>query len=221
MGTDPGGAAGNLAYTLTTPDSWVELDLQPATRERSIREAVERRTREVPELWEQRHAIRKLFIAEAERAHRSGAVACSSFTMPTDAGPVTGAMTVSLVADPGAGREDLRAELGFRERPRTDDPLAPYAVTSVVELADGLSCPRSAGIEDVALDGGHYLRQVFMTTAVPVPRFRSVFLIAASSPSLPLADALIDVFDAVSSSFRVVELPPRTTTDLPSSTKES
>ncbi|MGN6253182.1 MAG: hypothetical protein ACTHNS_15365 [Marmoricola sp.] len=44
--------------------------------------------------------------------------------------------------------------------------------------------------------------------AVPVPDLERVFLNAASSPVLPLADALHDVFDAVTGTFRVLRPDP-------------
>ena len=75
------------------------------------------------------------------------------------------------------------------------------------------------GIEDTPVGDGRLLRHVFMVTAVPLPRDQRTFLVAASSPTLPLADALLDLFDAVTGTFRVVALDtdtPARSDDVPS-----
>jgi hypothetical protein len=60
------------------------------------------------------------------------------------------------------------------------------------------------------LDGGTLqdtiltlMRVVLMQTVVPLPRSRAL-LVTCSSPVLPLTEALLDVFDAVSGTLRVV-----------------
>jgi hypothetical protein len=74
-----------------------------------------------------------------------------------------------------------------------------------VELEQAGTAARSYGVEDVPVDAG-YVRTVFMQTMVPVPRVNKVFLVSASSPVVPLAAELHDLFDAVTGTFRLVEL---------------
>lgn len=130
------------------------------------------------ELWAQRGPLQKVLEAQARQAHEAGAVYCAAFSMPTDAGPVTGSVMVSLVSDPAAvlasstgGRmgEVPRGgvDSGFTEVPRGDDPLAPFAVTTTVDIETCGPCPRTYGIDDAALGDGAYVRNVFMLTAVP------------------------------------------------------
>lgn len=214
-----GDLAGRLGYAVSVPASWYELELHPALRDDAIGRLVDERVRGSAELWPQRGAIRRLLVEQARSAWDSGATYCAGFSLPTEEGPVTGSLTVSLVDDALAG-SDVRASERFAEVPRTDDPLAPYAVTSVVDLPTAGPCPRVQGIEDAPVGDGRLLRHVFMVTAVPLPQHDRTFLVAASSPSLPLADALLDLFDAVSGTFRVVPLDPDPTTtrsdDVPS-----
>jgi len=200
------------------PDSWYELELHPALREDAIRRLVEERVRDVAELWPQRGAIRHLLTEQAAQAWDSGASYCAGFSLPTEEGPVTGSLTVSLVDDVLAGAGTTAAER-FAAVPRTADPVAPYAETSVVDVPTAGACPRVQGIEDTPVGDGRLLRHVFMVTAVPLPRDQRTFLVAASSPTLPLADALLDLFDAVTGTFRVVALDtdtPVRSDDVPS-----
>lgn len=198
------GVEGRLAYTIAVPASWYELDLEPATRADSIRRLVEDRTRGDDAMWEQRRGLERLLLEQAQAARESGATYCASFSMPTDEGPVTGTVTVSLVMDPAADEPSILHE-AFRPVERREGDLTPYTDVSTLEVG-GRRCVRSQGIEDAALGDGHYVRNVSMLTAVPVPEHGRVFLVACSSPVVVLADQLLDLFDAVSGTFRVVLL---------------
>lgn len=204
------GLEGRLGFAITVPDSWYELDLQPATRDESIRLLVEDRVRGNDELWAQRRPIAALVGRHAAAAYDTGATYAACFVMPTDDGPITGSVTVSLVPapSPGAGEEaaDLLARLS-RQVPRTGE-LDPYSLGTVVEIPTAGRCARAYGIEDARVEGG-YVRTVFMQTAVPVAVEDGpdrVFLISASSPVVPLWAELHDLFDAVTGTFRLVPI---------------
>jgi hypothetical protein len=205
------GIEGRLAYTVTVPGTWFELDVEPATREESIRRLVEQRVRGNDAMWEQRHAIHKVLVDQARAAYESGATYCASFSIPTDEGPITGTVTVSLVMDPAYDEETTIADF-FRSVPRTGDDLEPHTDVTSVQI-DGVECARSSGIEDAPLGDGVFVRNVSMLTAVPVPEHRRLFLVACSSPVIVLEEQLLDLFDAVTGTFRVVRLDPQEARD--------
>lgn len=205
------GLEGRLGFTISVPQSWYELELDPARSDRAIRELVEERVRGNETMWPQRHAIHRLLVRQAAEAHASGATYAAGFSLATDEGPVTGSLTVSLLEDPLAAAGEHGTPGGslvdrFRQVPRTADPLAPYAETTVAEIPTVGACPRSSGIEDTPFPGGGLLRNVFTLTAVPVPDLERVFLLACSSPVVALSDALLDLFDAVVGTFRIARL---------------
>jgi len=199
-----GGAGAQLGFTVTLPASWYELELHPARRDGAIRALVEERTRGNDTMWEQRRAIQRLLVEQATRAWESGAAYCAGFSIPLESGPITGSLTVSLGESPSDDQELLRQALATV--PRGQDPLEPWAETTVVEIPSVGTCARSRGIEDTPFPGGGMLRNVFMVTVAPVPESHRAFLIAASSPVVALAEDLLDLFDAVSGTFRVVRL---------------
>ena len=51
------GLEGRAGFALTVPDSWFEIDLDPATRDDAIRRLVEDRVRGNDALWEQRRGV--------------------------------------------------------------------------------------------------------------------------------------------------------------------
>lgn len=207
-GTGPAiaGLEGRLGYTILVPDSWYELDLHPATREESIRRLVSERLDDP----EQRGGLQRLLLEQARQARDSGATYCASFSFPTDAGPVTGSVMVSLHDDPADGDLEVLGE-AFRPVPRqpavegSEVDLEPWTDVAPIEIG-GRRAVRSSGISDTPLGEGRWLRNVSMVTVVPLPEHRRAFMITCSSPVVALADDLLDLFDAVTDSFRVVSL---------------
>jgi len=213
-GTSPGAAApspATAAFSLTVPASWFELDLHPASSASSISAMVDERLRDQPELSAHRPAVVRLLRRQARTAWESGAVYCACSVDPTDDGPLTAAVTVSVIDPPldapvdAGGRERLDPLL---HRLKAKEPAGPddtWTRVEVVHLDGALPAARTAGVEDVDVpDGGGWIRSVLMQTFVPVPGMRKVVLVTCSSPVVPLADVLLDLFDAVTSTLRLV-----------------
>lgn len=200
------GLEGRLGFSLTVPESWFELDVAPATRDDSIRRLVEERVRGHQEMWQSRHGIARILRDEAAKAWETGATYAACMVQPTDDGPITASVVVSLVRGPVGATAEGDPTGALLDRlapvPPTDDGR--FTSVATVEV-DGVRGARSYGIEDVEVRGG-YVRTVFMQTMLPVPGMNKVFLISASSPVVPLAAELHDLFDAVTGTFRLVEL---------------
>lgn len=194
-----------LGFSITVPDSWFEVDTRPATRDASIKSLVYERVREQPDMREARPAIVKLLREFAERASAAGAVYCACMVHPTDEGPITASATITLIDSPGSAAaapltvDRLLDELSNRDaQGRITTQLTVAALPEVGEVA------RSYGVEDLQLPDGRTLRSVVMQTFVPLPGRDELALVSCSSPVLDLEDQLLDLFDAVTSTFRFV-----------------
>jgi hypothetical protein len=205
------GLEGRTGFAVTVPDSWFEIDLAPATRDESIRRLVEDRVRGNQELWESRQGIIRILRDEAAKAWDTGAAYAACLVHPTEDGPITASMTVSLVRGP-LGADDTQDLLGTLQTvPRTEDGR--YTSVTAVRLGEGTDdCARSYGVDDLPVAGG-YVRTVFMQTFVRVPGMNKYFIVSAGSPVVALTDELLDLFDAISGTFRVVDLEPAGTDD--------
>lgn len=200
-----------VGFTLAVPQSWFELALSPARRDEAIHAVVEQRLRDQPELWEHRGAVRKLLREQARRAWDAGSVYCACLVRPTPDGPITASVTVSLVSGPlgvPSDAEDrvnpLLERLQVKEAAHEGDT---WCRPEVVNLAEIGPCARTSAVEDLALpDGAGVLRAVVMQTFVPVPDDRRVLVVSASSPVLDLAEELLDLFDAITSTLRLVSM---------------
>ena len=202
------GLEGRLGFSVTVPDSWFEIDVDPATRDENIRRLVEQRVRGNDAMWQARHGLTKILRDESRKAWEAGAAYAACMVQPTDEGPITASVVVSLVRGPVGATADGDPAGGLAERltvvPRSEASDLFTSVTTV-DIPDVGTCARSFGVEDVPVDAG-YVRTAFMQTFVPVPGVNKVFIVSASSPVVALAPELHDLFDAVTGTFRLVDL---------------
>ncbi|SEO48818.1 hypothetical protein SAMN05216267_102818 [Actinacidiphila rubida] len=204
-------------YALTVPGSWFEVDVRPATRAASAAELVNRRITDLPELRERRADIVRIVRKQAAAAWDAGAVYCAVMAEPVADGLLPACATVSFLPGPADARSDADDRLApllstFRTRTakRDDDP---WTEVATVDLPHAGAAARTYGVEDVE-DPDHAdrpagagpvrsVRVVTMQTFVPVPDVNRVALVSCSSPAVEVAPALLDVFDAITGTFRL------------------
>lgn len=196
-------------FVLEVPISWFEVDVHPDTRNASIQQLVTQRLREVPELFEHRAGITRALRSAARTAYSSGAVYCGTMVQGVDEAMITATVTVTLVDAPDDknGVETIAQQLTPIPRSGPDNT---WRDVVYIELPGVGRVPRTQGLEDVTLpEGTGWIRTVLMQTFVPLPGPGNtrVAVITGSSPILPLEEVLLDLFDAVTSTFRFTTDP--------------
>jgi hypothetical protein len=195
------------AFSIRVPETWFEVDVRPATRDGAASELVRERITDLPELRERRADVVRLIRRQAARAWDAGAVYCAVMAEPVADGLLPGCVTVSFTAGPPDAAGDAAD--------RTSPLLAPLAVkkardehdtwteVTTVDLPHAGTAARSFGVEDVADEGaaGRPVRVVTMQTFVPLRGVNRVAIVSCGSPAVEVAPALLDVFDAVTSTF--------------------
>lgn len=196
-----------LGFALTLPSSWFELEVNPARRDYSIRLLVEARVRDQPELWDHRAELIKVLRRQARDAWEAGAVYCGCFVMVLEESVIPGSISVSVIpAPPGGAALDAIAESLPTKEARDEGDT--WMSRSVVALKQVGRVARSQGVADVPLpDGRGWIRTIVMHTFVPLDADR-LLLVAASSPALDLVEPLLELFDAVTSTFELVRALP-------------
>lgn len=193
----------NIGFSLSVPDSWFELDVKRSSRDLNIKMLVESRVRDQPELWEHRAALIKLLRRQAREAAESGAIYCACFVMVLEESVIPGAVTVSIIPPPAVGSavDAIAEQLPAREAREEGDT---WMSRSIVHIEGIGRVPRSQGVIDVTLpDGSGTLRSLVMHTFVPLDADR-LLLVAAASPAVDLAEVLLELFDAVTSTLSLV-----------------
>ncbi|WP_432094249.1 hypothetical protein [Streptomyces sp. bgisy100] len=198
-------------FHIKVPKSWWEFDIRPASRDDTIRQLVNERVRQRPELAEHRDAFTWFLQKAAGDAWQSGALYCGCMAESFGgAAPVTASVTVSVIGARTGDGEILPTDpqliaQQISPRPAKRDGDAWREVTTV-EIPQVGPVARTYGIEDVTVPGDERtVRAVLMQTFIPVPgQEGTVALVSGSSQVLDLADSFFDMFDAITSTFRFV-----------------
>ncbi|WP_419995874.1 hypothetical protein [Streptomyces boninensis] len=196
-------------FRIKVPKSWWEFDIRPATRNDNIRQLVNERIRQRPELADHRDAFTDFLQKAARDAWQSGALYCGCMAESFGGeAPVTGSVTVSVIGARTADGEILPTnpqliaqQISPREADREGDP---WRKVTTVEIPEVGTAARTYGVEDVSIPGDERtVRAVLTQTFIPVPEQDSmVALVSGSSQVLDLADSFFDMFDAITSTFR-------------------
>lgn len=197
-------------FSLRIPETWFEFDVWRATRTGDLTRLVDRRLAELPDLRPQRSVILRGLRQLAAEAERRGAVYCAAaadrvdadgtmlaslMVFSTDGMPEPGLNTVAAIAAQITAVPRSAGSPGWRE-------------VAVVEMAAGAAV-RVRGVSTLtSADGPGALPMVTMHTLIPVPGGDGVLDVVLTSPQLSLADGLLDLFDAISSTLAWEAGPP-------------
>jgi hypothetical protein len=199
----------DVGFSLRVPPNWFELDVHPATREESIRNLVRSRIAAVPELRERRSEISKLLRDQAAAAWDAGAVYCAAMAEAVLDGVLPASVTVFLLPGPLGARSDepdrVAALLPMLQPKEATDADDTWTRVSTLELPEVGSAVRTAGVEELEPEPGRKIRVVQMQTFVPIRDVNRVLLISCSSPAIAVAEGLLDLFEALTGTLRLID----------------
>lgn len=197
-GATPSGPAPS-GFGLRVPESWVEFDAWRATRTGDLARLMDARIAQSPELKPYRGGLLKALREAAGEAERHGALFCAAMTdLVEDAGMLAATVMV-FQSDPEPDPVNDTPEV-IAGRVNSVSPTngsAPWRRVEIVEIPAGRAV-RVAGVQTARL-GGQSVDCVVMHTLIPVPGGRGVLNVVLSSPQVELGEAMLDLFDAISS----------------------
>ncbi|MGW7636719.1 hypothetical protein [Streptomyces decoyicus] len=196
-------------YQLRFPDSWWHLDLDPSTRDASIRRRIESQVKKAPQLSrEQVDELIRSTRRTAREAHAQGALRASGMLriLKAGSGPLvlsatTVVLRISVPEDQSEDLADLVVAAGVQLGTAAEGTGLPPGEVELVELPQVGAAGRVTRIEDVDYQGTPVPTAV-RHTLIPVPNSRDYLVLASSTPNVDLADQFYEVFDAIAESFR-------------------
>lgn len=195
----PARAATALGFTFRVPESWLEFDVWRATRTGDLARELDSRIAQAPELRPYRGTLLKALRQAAADAERQGAVCCAVMLDPVaDDGMLAATLMVFQTdgaADPANNAPEVVAGQVTAVAPV--EGQAHWRRVEIVEIPAGRAV-RVRGVEAAAIDG-RSVDCVVMQTLIPVPQDRGVLNMVLTSPQVELAEPMLDLFDAVSS----------------------
>lgn len=197
----------DLVFSLALLPSWEELDIRPATRDRSISFVIGERIKAVPQLAPRRSELVAYLRDLARTAWDAGTRFCAVFIEGNEDGLLPCSLTVSILppalANGGNPTDAIIDQLNGLEQPTGVDH---WSQTTMVTLKHAGRAVRSYGVEPIQVPGTTQppIPMVLMHTYIPFDG--GVALITCGSPAATAAEPLLELFDIVTDNFRLHSL---------------
>jgi hypothetical protein len=188
-------------YRLLLPEGWFRVRIEPDFRERSVDALINRQFEGVDNAPHLKRQLRDSLLAQAAAAFRDGGIELYLSLQKAGAVTIPASLLVTFVP-PHGGRQSTVQDIAARLS--ADEELE----VTVVELSSGPSVRtlRSTGQPDRPAPPGvpgspdETLPSVTLDYQLPVPGADACLLLTFSTPLVQIADAMIQLFDAVAAS---------------------
>lgn len=203
-------------YKLRYPGSWWYLDLDPSTRDASIRRRIEHQAKGIPQLSRERldGLIRDTRRTAREAYGRGALQAAGMVRFPGGDAMLSATSVVLRMPVPDDQSADL-AEVLFGAGMQAGGPQSsgyPPREVELVELPKVGPVGRIASVEDIDYKGKP-VPTALLHTLFPIPGRREYLLVSSSTPNVDLKDQFFEVFDAIAGTLRFVEVKSRATNE--------
>ncbi|MFI1393700.1 hypothetical protein [Streptomyces sp. NPDC020681] len=196
-------------YFLKFPESWWNLDLDPSTRDASIRRGIQANlamsggAKAGPE---QVDSLVRAARKSARSAHARGALQMAGvFDLFEDGSTLIGtSMVLRVVPPPEEPPElvDLMLAYAVRNAKLPLGKNTPGNQTDMIDLPYAGPAGRVTSVEDIDFYGKGWVRMAMLQTVVPIPGTADFLVIAGSTPNLTLMEPFFEVFDAIAETLR-------------------
>ncbi|MDB1087111.1 hypothetical protein PJ985_05960 [Streptomyces sp. ACA25] len=201
---EPGAAP--TRYGLRFPDTWWHLDLDPNTRDASIRRRLEEGLAGPDTDPERLDTLIRMARRSAREAHDRGALQLAGvFEVLDNDSTLTATTMVLRVPLPEGESSDLASLLLPVAMRNSRNPLLrdmPGSRAEIVEHPQVGAVGRVTSLEDVDYYGQATIRTALLQTLIPVPDSDTVLVIASQTPNVGLMEPFFEVFDAIARTFR-------------------
>lgn len=193
-------------FRLQFPDSWWTLDLDPSTRDASIRRRVQEQAHGQDVDKDVIDSVVRSARGTAREAHAQGALqAAGMVEFLTDGTTLSATTVVVRVLTPEDAVADLDQLLLPVALKQAKNPLGQGTdanTVATVDMSEVGGVGRVTSVEDVGFGAHGTVRMALLHTVVPVPNSRDFLVISSATPNLSLATEYFKVFDAISATLR-------------------
>jgi hypothetical protein len=188
---------GSTRFSLVLPASWTVLDLDPATRDRSIERRIRAAVGTADSLAQFRRSAVRLYRTMLRDATDAGAFLAATLSQQVGGRPLSASLLAFLGMLP-IGEDELPLSIedmvAALSQPTTGETL--QEEPAIVELPIGRSVrTRVRGGSGMSGSDGREALVDLVRFFVPVPEWGLMLVMAFSTPILPASDAFADLFD--------------------------
>jgi hypothetical protein len=200
-------AGSPTGYRINFPKSWWHFDLDPSTRDASIRRRVEKVAAGRDDIdREQLDSLVRELRRTTREAHARGALqAAGMLAFLTDGSTMTATTVVLRTEIPEGEPADLyplMVSAGVHNNRASVGRGTGANTVEIMEVPELGSVGRMTSVEDVDYAGRATVRTGMHHVVVPVPGSRTLLIISSSTPNITMLDEFFEVFDAIAGTFR-------------------
>lgn len=194
-------------YQLLLPEGWFRVHIEPERRQQSVDALVERQFKGIDNAPQLKAQLRQEMTGQAARAFDEGGI--ELYLSLQQAGPFTvpASLLVALGLPPQGGRlpalDDIAARLAAEAKDSQEVSVVELPAGPALRIREEYDPARDRqAVKAVKTekDADYALPSVTLDYQVQVPRAEAILLLTFSTPLIQIADAMVDLFDAVAGS---------------------
>lgn len=192
-------------YQLLLPEGWFRVHIDPERRERSVDALVERQFNGIDNAPQIKAQVRQELIDQATKAFDEGGI--ELYLSLQQAGPLTvpASLLIALGLPPQGGRlpalDDIAGRLAAEGNDSREVSVVELAAGPALRVREEYTPSRDRPpTPETQKEADYALPSVTLDYQVQVPRAQAILLLTFSTPLVQIADAMVDLFDAVAGS---------------------
>ncbi|WP_405769032.1 hypothetical protein [Streptomyces sp. NBC_01538] len=191
-------------YQLLLPEGWFRVHIAPERREQSVDALVERQFKGIDNAPQIKAQLRQDMLRQAARAFEEGGI--ELYLSLQQAGPLTvpASLLIALGLPPQGGRlpalHDIADRLAVEGKDNREVSVVELAAGPALRVREEYDPARDRPPTEMEKDADYALPSVTLNYQVQVPRAEAILLLTFSTPLVQIADAMVDLFDAVAGS---------------------
>ncbi|WP_405817421.1 hypothetical protein OG241_23060 [Streptomyces sp. NBC_01390] len=202
--TTQGDATPPADYQLLLPEGWFRVHIDLERREKSVDALVERQFKGIDNAPQIKAQLRRELLAQATSAFDEGGI--ELYLSLQQAGPFTvpASLLVALGLPPQGGRlpalDDIAGRLAAEGTESREVSVVELAAGPALRVRDEYDPARARPPVPKETEADYALPSVTLDYQVQIPRAQAILLLTFSTPLIQIADAMVDLFDAVAGS---------------------
>ncbi|WP_329275813.1 hypothetical protein [Streptomyces sp. NBC_01451] len=191
-------------YRLLLPEGWFRVDITPERREQSVDALVERQFKGIDNAPQIKAQVRQEMLGQAARAFDEGGI--ELYLSLQQAGPFTvpASLLIALGLPPQGGHlpalHDIADRLAAEEKDSREVSVVELAAGTALRVREEYDPARDRPPVGAEKEAELALPSVTLDYQVQVPGAEAILILTFSTPLVQIADAMVDLFDAVAGS---------------------
>jgi hypothetical protein len=206
VGLDPAAPRPEIGFRIHVPDSWLALDLDPASSDQWVERVMDERIAEHPEAARHRGHMRRILQSLVDEQRAAGVFLSAILAAGSRPAEMIGA-NLSLSWSRLASAPDDISWLArhFAEEELLDGEFPELRTVDLVDLPAGPAVRVRTSVLAPVPETSRRQRVAVNQIVVPVPDSRWLGVIVVSTPNLSLAEAFARLADEVAQSLRFLD----------------